>query len=130
MGVLIFVIFHTTDANDRHLKKNMGFTTGTIEDVTSLRGSPFQANYSFAVKDSTIHNRVSINVGNTGLHYLRMALTGQKLGVVYDTLDRSNNKLLLSLRDYNEFGLKPDSSVVKVFKRIDSLRIGKDATEQ
>ena len=120
------VIFFITDRADRHLQRNARFTIGVIDKVTSLRGSPDQANYSFVVNHDSIHNRRSIYV-DANLSYLREVLTGTRLPVAYDVSDNSNNDLLLSKRDFTRFGLTPDSATLQLFKKIDSLRIGKDA---
>jgi hypothetical protein len=130
MAVFTIIIFHVVDVNDQKLKNNMGTSIGVISDVTSLRGSPNQVNYSFVINGKIIHNRESIIVDNTSLNYLRKVFVDKKLKLVYDTLEPSNSRLLLSVRDYNEFGLEPDSATLRIFKQIDSLRIGKDAIQQ
>ena len=110
------------------MQRNARLTIGVIDTITSLRGSPDQANYTFAVNRDSIHNRRPIYV-DASLHYLREVLTGARLVVAYDASDYSNNDLLLSKRDYERFGLKPDSATLQLFKKIDSLRIGKDAIQ-
>jgi len=120
------IVFFITDRADQHLQRNARFTIGVIDTITSLRGSPCQANYSFLVNHDSIRNRRSIYV-DANLSYLREVLTGARLPVVYDASDNSNNDLLLSKRDYARFGLTPDSATLVLFKKIDSLRIGKDA---
>ena len=122
------VVFFITDRADQHLQRNARFTVGVIDAVTSLRGSPDQANYSFVVNHDSIHNRRSIYV-DASLRYLRKVLPGARLIVAYDASDYSNNDLLLSKRDYVRFGLTPDSATLQLFKKIDSLRIGKDAIQ-
>ena len=128
MVVFAVVFFFITDRADQHLQRNARFTIGVIETVTSLRGSPNQANYSFVVNHDSIHNTRSINV-DASLPYLKEVLTGARLVVAYDTTDYSNNDLLLSKRDYARFGLTTDSTTLQLFKKIDSLRIGKDAIQ-
>ena len=128
MVLFASVVFFITDRADQHLLRNARFTIGVIDTVTSLRGSPDQANYSFVVNHNSIHNRRSIYV-DASLRYLRQVLTGARLVVAYDVSDYSNNDLLLSKRDYIRFGLAPDSATLQLFKKIDSLRIGKDAIQ-
>ena len=126
MVLFAVAIFFITDRADQHLQRNARFTIGVIDTVTSLRGSPYQANYSFLVNHDSIRNIRPINV-DASLSYLREVLTGARLIVAYDTSDNSINDLLLSKRDYTRFGLTPDSTTLLLFKKIDSLRIGKDA---
>jgi hypothetical protein len=122
------VVIFITNRADQHLQRNARLTIGVIDTITSLRGSPDQANYSFEINHNSIHNRRPIYV-DASIRYLREVLTRARLVVAYDASDYSNNNLLLSKRDYERFGLTPDSATLQLFKKIDSLRIGKDAIQ-
>lgn len=132
IGVIIllcFIIRIYTLNNYNKLNKNFKITTGIINKVEDLKGSPYLIDYSYKVGDRFYQNRDPLSIDNISKIYIEQVFVGKHLLVVYDSLNNHNSKLLLSERDYNNFNLKPDSITLTIFKRIDKFRIGYDANK-
>lgn len=103
-------IFSSHEKAMSSLKKNQVLTIGSIHIITLLdKYNQQRIVYHFVPKGKTDSVRSSIFVDDVDFDQLQN-LTSLSFQVIYDSLDVSNNLLLLRQSDYQKFGIAfPDS---------------------
>lgn len=123
--VVVFIIgYRLMIKRDKSLTEHYKTTTAIIKEV-DFHKSAFLIFYKFYANHKETNYNTRLFVDNLSLKKLRSLFVGNdKFIVAYDSLNFDNSKLLLTEKEYEDFKLEPDTSVVAIFKEIGPYRIG------
>jgi len=134
-GALYFVVFmigafiityYYSENKREELNANKAIGKGLITGMDMVhKGSGIFVKYVFEVKGDFVKDQIIIPIKSNQLEILSEDLIGREYPVIYDSLDKSNNKMLLFKEEFMHYGLAVPDSLRYIFHLLDSLRYNK-----
>jgi hypothetical protein len=126
IGAFIFA-YNYSEKKAKELNANYAIGKGFITGMDMVhKGRGIFVKYVFKVKGDFVKDKKIIPIESNQLEILSKNLIGKEYPVIYDTLDRSNNKILLFKEDFTKYGLDVSDSLHYIFYLLDSLTYKKN----
>jgi hypothetical protein len=95
------IVYNFSRKKAEELNANKGIGKGSITGMDMVhKGRGLFVKYVFEVKGDFVKDKVIIPIESNQLEMLSKNLIGREFPVIYDTLDESNNKMLLFKDDF------------------------------
>lgn len=120
------IIYNYSEKKREELNANKAIGKGLITGMDMVhKGRGIFVKYVFEVKGDLIKDHIMIPIESNQLEILSKNLIGKGYPVIYDSLDKSNNKMLLFKEEFMHYELDVPDSLHYIFHLLDSLRYNK-----
>lgn len=121
------IVYNYSRKKAEKLNANKAIGKGSITGMDMVhKGRGIFVNYVFEVKGDFVKDKAIIPIESNQLEMLSKNLIGREFPVIYDTLDKSNNKMLFFKEEYMNYGLDVPDSLYYIFHLLDSLTYKKN----
>ncbi|MCS3797974.1 hypothetical protein [Niastella sp. OAS944] len=121
------IIYNYSEKKARELNANKAIGKGSITGMDMVhKGRGIFVKYVFEVKGDFVKDKAIIPIESNQLEMLSKNLIGREFPVIYDTLNKTNNKILFFKEEFMSYGLDVPDSLHYIFHLLDSLTYKKN----